>query len=89
MTIQADIWTRKDCGYCTKATQLFQKLNIPYKEFIIGAPADQPLESHQVAVSREDLLELVPNARTVPQIWLNGEHVGGYDQLIKHPTVTG
>jgi glutaredoxin 3 len=29
----------------------------------------------------QDLLELVPNARTMPQIWLNEEHIGGYDQL--------
>ena len=29
----------------------------------------------------EDLLALVPNARTMPQIWLDGEHLGGYDQL--------
>ena len=29
----------------------------------------------------QDLLELVPNARTMPQIWLDGEHLGGYYEL--------
>jgi glutaredoxin 3 len=31
--------------------------------------------------SREQLLEAVPNARTVPQIWLHGKYVGGYTEL--------
>ena len=33
--------------------------------------------------TKEELLEEVPNARTVPQIFLNGEHVGGYTELQK------
>ena len=28
----------------------------------------------------QDLLEMVPNAKTMPQIWLNEEHLGGYSQ---------
>ena len=31
----------------------------------------------------QDLLELVPNARTMPQIWLDGDHLGGYYELEK------
>jgi len=34
--------------------------------------------------NREQLLEAVPTARTVPQIFLDGEYVGGYDNLVKH-----
>ena len=29
----------------------------------------------------QDLLDLVPNARTMPQIWLDEEHIGGYYEL--------
>jgi glutaredoxin len=29
----------------------------------------------------QDLLALVPNAKTMPQIWLDGEHIGGYDRV--------
>ena len=36
-------------------------------------------EGHKI----QDLLELVPNARTMPQIWLDGEHLGGYYELEK------
>jgi glutaredoxin 3 len=33
---------------------------------------------------RDDLLEAVPNARTVPQIFLNEELIGGFQELKKH-----
>ena len=36
-------------------------------------------EGHKI----QDLLELVPNARTMPQIWLDGTHLGGYYELEK------
>jgi glutaredoxin 3 len=36
-------------------------------------------EGHKI----QDLLELVPNARTMPQIWLDGVHLGGYHELEK------
>lgn len=32
----------------------------------------------------EQLFEAVPNARTVPQIFLDDEYIGGYDNLVKH-----
>ena len=31
----------------------------------------------------QDLLELVPNAKTMPQIWLDEEHIGGFSDLQK------
>ena len=34
-------------------------------------------EGHNI----QDLLELVPNAKTMPQIWLNEEHIGGMKEL--------
>jgi glutaredoxin-related protein len=34
--------------------------------------------------NREQLLESVPNAKTVPQIFLDGEYIGGHDDLVKH-----
>lgn len=32
----------------------------------------------------EQLFEAVPNVKTVPQIFLNGEYIGGYDNLVAH-----
>ena len=37
-----------------------------------------------VDVTREQLLEIAPHARTVPQIVIDGTVIGGYDQLAKY-----
>jgi glutaredoxin 3 len=91
MTTHVEIWTRHVpyCGYCHRAKALLQQLNIPYQEHILGTPENSELEPHQQLGDREQLLQRVPDARTVPQIWLDGEYVGGYDDLAKHPKITG
>ena len=35
-------------------------------------------------VTKDDLLEGVPNARAVPQIFIEDNHIGGYTELMKH-----
>jgi glutaredoxin len=91
MTTQAEIWTRHvpQCDFCLRAKELLQQLNIPYQEYILGSVQDAELEPHQQLGHREQLLTRVPHARTVPQIWLDGEYVGGYHDLVKHSVVTG
>ena len=39
--------------------------------------------------TREELLEAVPNARTVPQIIINGASIGGFTELRKYIDETG
>jgi glutaredoxin len=56
-------------------------MNIQYEEHIIGDPGSKVLEENQIWATREELLEKAPNAKTVPQIWIDGEHVGGYTEL--------
>jgi len=34
--------------------------------------------------NREQLFEAVPNAKSVPQIFVDGEYIGGYDNLKKY-----
>lgn len=52
------------------AKRLLQSKEITYEERMIGD-----------GWTREQLLESVPNARSVPQIFLSGELIGGYEQL--------
>jgi len=58
--------------------------NISYEEKIIAVngPDNRNLHENQSWTTREALLEAAPNARTVPQIWLDGEYIGGHDQLV-------
>ena len=62
--------SKPNCPQCTSAKQLLQLNNIEYEEKNIA-------EGHKI----QDLLALVPNAKTMPQIWLYEEHIGGYMDL--------
>jgi glutaredoxin len=78
-----EIYTKKDCGYCVRAKELFKSKNLSYKEYIISpGMGEAALLENQSYVTKEQLLEKYPNARTVPQIWIDGQHIGGYDNLV-------
>lgn len=81
--MKAEIWTKPNCPYCVKAKTLFDMKGIEYDEVIIGLTESQSLslKSNQTVRSREELLERAPNAKTVPQIWLNNNYIGGYTEL--------
>lgn len=80
--MQAEIYTKTMCPYCVRAKKLLTQLNIPYSEYIIsvGMGESEP-GANQYYVTRAQLLERAPDAKTVPQIWIDGEHVGGFDDL--------
>ena len=68
--MKAVILSKYNCAYCDQAKALLNQNNIPYEERKIGD-----------GWSKEQLLEAVPNARSVPQIFLNEEYVGGFTEL--------
>jgi glutaredoxin len=70
---QTVVWSKYHCPYCDQAKALLDRHGIAYEERRIGD-----------GYTREDLLESVPGARTVPQIFLDGELVGGYTELKNH-----
>lgn len=73
--MQAIVWSKENCGDCDKAKALLTKHGIEYEERIVG-----------IDWSREQLLEAVPTARTMPQIFLDQDHIGGFQQLRKYLT---
>lgn len=64
------IYTTRICPYCVRAKQLFQRKGISYQE--IDVSADQELRLKLVARTKQ---------RTVPQIFINDQHIGGCDDL--------
>ncbi|NOZ75473.1 MAG: glutaredoxin [FCB group bacterium] len=66
------IYTTSWCPYCQAAKRLLQSKNIPYEEIDIEARG----------ISRAKLVELT-GGRSVPQIIVDGESIGGYDNLVK------
>ena len=67
---KAIVWSKDNCTFCDQAKALLEQRNIAYEEKKIG-----------YGYTREDLLEAVPTARTVPQIFVNNNHVGGFTEL--------
>lgn len=67
---KAIIWSKYHCPYCDQAKALLKQKGIPFEEKKIGD-----------GYTKEELLEAVPTARTVPQIFLNDEYIGGFNEL--------
>ena len=65
------VFSTASCPFCTKAKQLLDKWNIPYEEAMI--------DSDQAA--RSEFATATNNARTVPQIIIDGECIGGFTEL--------
>ena len=70
--MKAIVWSKPACGYCVKAKNLLKNKGIEVQEKNIA-------EGYKI----QDLLEMVPNARTMPQIWIDEDYVGGYYELEK------
>jgi|TARA_B110000503_G_scaffold122713_1_gene187587 glutaredoxin len=66
----AIVWSKNQCPYCDQAKALLKMKGIAYEERNI-----------QKDFSKEQLLEAVPTARTVPQIFIDDKLIGGFTQL--------
>ena len=59
------------CGYCDAAKRLLNKKNIPYKEINVALEEDK----------MDEMQKKSNGAKTIPQIFIEDFHVGGYDEL--------
>lgn len=66
-----EIYTKSGCPYCARAKALLDGKGVGYEE--------RELNSDPSA--REEMLGRANGRTTVPQIFINGEHVGGSDDL--------
>ena len=71
----AIVWSKDSCPFCVQAKALLESKGIEYEERNVSQDW-----------TREQLLEAVPNARTLPQIFLDQELVGGFTELRKKLT---
>jgi glutaredoxin 3 len=65
------IYTTAVCPYCVQAKRLLSDRSIPYDEVDVGADG----------VRCDEMIERAGGRRTVPQIFIDGAHVGGYTEL--------
>jgi glutaredoxin 3 len=65
------VYSQPFCGYCTAAKRLLQEKGADFTEFDVTVEAGR----------RTEMVERSGGRRTVPQIFIDGRHVGGYDDL--------
>ena len=66
------IYSKDICPFCVKAKEFFQIKGLSYKEINISSSIEL----------QQEMLEKSNGRKTVPQIFINGNHIGGYDDLI-------
>jgi len=64
------VWSKENCPHCDQAKAMLRQHDISYEERKIGE-----------GWTKEQLLESVPTARSVPQIFLYGKYIGGHTDL--------
>ena len=69
---QVEIYTTPICGFCRIAKRLLDQKGVSYTEIdVMMAPG-----------KRDEMTKRANGGRTVPQIFINGYHVGGNDDLV-------
>jgi glutaredoxin len=71
--MKAVVWSKDACPFCVQAKALLESRGIEFEERNVSKDW-----------TREQLLESVPTARTLPQIFLDDKLVGGFTELRQH-----
>jgi glutaredoxin 3 len=71
MTAKVEIYTKFACPYCVRAKHLLDGKGVAYAEYDVTMGG----------AKRDEMVARAPNARTVPQIFINGRAIGGSDDL--------
>jgi glutaredoxin 3 len=69
---KVEIYTKAFCGFCVRAKGLLDTKHVPYEEISVdfGGP------------KKAEMVERAGGRMTVPQIFVNGRHIGGCDELM-------
>jgi glutaredoxin 3 len=65
------IYTRPFCGFCARALSLLGQIGVPFTEIEAGMNPDK----------RREMVER-SGRNTFPQIFIDGQHIGGCDELM-------
>ena len=68
---RVEIYTKSFCPYCARAKRLLDEKDVAYEEFEISGGGEK----------REEMIQRAGGRTTVPQIFIEGQHIGGSDDL--------
>jgi glutaredoxin 3 len=68
---KVEIYTTMWCGYCARARSLLQRKGVDFEDIDVEADTSK----------RTEMVKRAGGRTTVPQIFIDGAHVGGSDEL--------
>ena len=68
---KVEIYTTMWCGYCARARSLLQRKGVDFEDIDVEADTSK----------RPEMVQRAGGRTTVPQIFIDGVHVGGSDDL--------
>jgi len=71
--MKATVWSKDQCPFCVQAKALLESKGIEIEERNVSN-----------TWTKEQLLEAVPTARTLPQVFLDDNYIGGFQELKRH-----
>jgi glutaredoxin 3 len=66
-----EIYSQKNCPACTMSKALLKNRGYTVTEVLVDSSPE----------AKQQFFQKIPNARTVPQIFVNGTHLGGLKEL--------
>ncbi|HEX9466301.1 MAG TPA: glutaredoxin 3 [Alphaproteobacteria bacterium] len=71
MQVKIEIYSSPWCGYCARAKGLLSRKGVEYVEYDVTADT----------AKRDEMVDRARGGTTVPQIFIDGTHIGGCDDL--------
>ena len=68
---KVEIYTKTFCGFCVRARHLLESKGVDFEEYVIDGCGPK----------REEMIQRAKGRMTVPQIFIDGRHVGGCTEL--------
>jgi len=68
---KVEIYTSPFCGYCSRAKHLLKSKKVAFEEIDVMVSEAR----------RDEMIARANGRRTVPQIFIDGQHIGGCDDL--------
>ena len=70
---RVEIYTKATCPYCIRAKSLLREKGIDLEEITIGFAGEK----------KQEMIQRAGGRMTVPQIFIDGQHIGGCDDLFE------
>lgn len=73
MTPKVEIYTWRTCPFCIRAKALLKRKGVDFTEYAIDGDEE----------ARVQMTDRANGGRTLPQIFINDQHIGGCDEMHK------